>query len=104
MTAGSNAAARRARLESRTIGRECHRDYVQLGRSQREALGAVEGNCSDVRIIAVMWSSGGGRQTQWKSSQAAARQLNLQLHSMEIRSAEDLENAFNEAVKARAGQ
>ena len=53
--------------------------------------------------VAVLWNSTGGRQTQWKASQAAAKQLNLQLHSMEIRTADDLENAFREAIKARSG-
>jgi putative ABC transport system substrate-binding protein len=53
--------------------------------------------------VAVLWNSSGGRQTQWKASQTAARQLNLQLHSMEIHTAEDLENIFKEAVKARNG-
>jgi ABC-type uncharacterized transport system substrate-binding protein len=53
--------------------------------------------------VAVLWHSSGGRRTQWKASQAAARQLNLQLHSMEIHSAEDLENVFKEAAKARSG-
>ena len=53
--------------------------------------------------VAVLWHSSGGRKTQWKASQAVAQQLNLQLHSMEIHTAEDLENAFREAVKARSG-
>jgi putative ABC transport system substrate-binding protein len=53
--------------------------------------------------VAVLWHSSGGRKTQWKASQTAAQQLNLQLHSMEIRTAEDLETAFREAVKARSG-
>jgi putative tryptophan/tyrosine transport system substrate-binding protein len=53
--------------------------------------------------VAVLWHSSGGRKTQWKASQAAAQPLNLQLHSKEIHSAEDLENVFKEAAKARSG-
>ena len=53
--------------------------------------------------IAVLWHSSGGRSTQWKASQTAAKQMKLQLHSMQIRAAADLEGAFNEAVKARSG-
>ena len=53
--------------------------------------------------VSVLWHSSGGRRTQWNASQAAAQQLNLQLHSMEIHTAEDLENVFKEAVKARSG-
>ena len=47
--------------------------------------------------------SSGERATQWKASQTAAKQLNLQLHSMQIRNADDLEGAFREVVKARSG-
>ena len=39
---------------------------------------------------------------QWKESQIAARDLGLQLHSMEVTSAEKYENAFKEAIKARS--
>jgi putative tryptophan/tyrosine transport system substrate-binding protein len=52
--------------------------------------------------VGVLWHSSGGQRTQWKASQGAAQQLNLQLHSMEIHTAEDLENVFREAVKARS--
>ena len=53
--------------------------------------------------VAVLWNSSGGRETQWKASQAAAKQMNLQLHSMQIRTGEDLRNAFKAAVDARSG-
>jgi putative tryptophan/tyrosine transport system substrate-binding protein len=36
----------------------------------------------------------------WQQSQLAARELGLQLHSMQISSADELDNAFKEAVKA----
>jgi putative tryptophan/tyrosine transport system substrate-binding protein len=39
---------------------------------------------------------------QWKESQLAARELGLQLHSMEISTADKFESAFNEATKARS--
>ena len=39
---------------------------------------------------------------QWKQSQAAAPELGLQLHSMEVSSAERYEIAFKEAVKTRS--
>ena len=40
---------------------------------------------------------------QWKDSQEPARQLGLQLHSMEVSSAEQYDAAFANAVKARCG-
>jgi len=40
---------------------------------------------------------------QWKDSQEPARQLGLQLHSMEASSAEQYDAAFANAVKARCG-
>jgi putative tryptophan/tyrosine transport system substrate-binding protein len=55
-----------------------------------------------VSRVAVLWQSSRGRSTQWKASQAAGQQLGLQLHSMEVRSADDLENAFKQAVMARS--
>ena len=53
--------------------------------------------------VGVVWNSTGGRQTQWKASQSAAKQMNLQLHSMQIHTDNDLESVFKEAVKARIG-
>jgi putative ABC transport system substrate-binding protein len=38
-------------------------------------------------------------EPQWKESQLAARQLGLQLHSMEISNPEKYESAFKEAIK-----
>ena len=52
--------------------------------------------------VAVIWHSSGGRSTQWRESQSAAQQLGLQVHSMGIRSGDDLEGAFKQAVTARS--
>jgi putative ABC transport system substrate-binding protein len=49
--------------------------------------------------IAVLWTRGGSDQT-WNESQLAARELGLQLHSMEVSSADKLESAFKAAVTA----
>jgi putative ABC transport system substrate-binding protein len=49
---------------------------------------------------AVLRYSGRGDDIQWTESQIAARQLGLQLHSMQISSTENYESAFKEAVKA----
>ena len=102
MTAGSNAAARGlvsnlARPGGNVTGITSNWDDLSGKR-----LELLKETGPDRRIVAVRWSSGGGRQTPWKASQAAARELYLQLHSMEIRSSEDLENAFKQAVKARS--
>jgi putative ABC transport system substrate-binding protein len=53
--------------------------------------------------VAVLWNSTGGRETQWKASQAAAKQLNLHLHSMQIRTEKDLGSVFKAAADARSG-
>jgi putative tryptophan/tyrosine transport system substrate-binding protein len=52
--------------------------------------------------VAVLWNPrrGPGASQQWKENQLAARELDLQLHSMEVASADKLEAAFKEAVKA----
>jgi putative tryptophan/tyrosine transport system substrate-binding protein len=52
--------------------------------------------------IAVLWDPRApGSTQQWKESQIPARELNLQLYSMEVSSADKYEIAFKEATKAR---
>jgi putative ABC transport system substrate-binding protein len=54
--------------------------------------------------VAVLWNPRDlSSAQQWKQSQAAATELGLQLHSMEVSSADKYENAFKEATKARSG-
>jgi len=51
--------------------------------------------------IAVLWySTSGINEPQWTESQVAARQLGLQLHSMEIGSTDKYESAFKVAITA----
>jgi ABC-type uncharacterized transport system substrate-binding protein len=54
--------------------------------------------------VAVLWDpQNPASAEQWKASQLPARGLGLQLHSMEVSSADRFEGAFKEAVKARSG-
>ena len=46
--------------------------------------------------------SPGGRRLELKEMQAAAPSLQIQLHILDVRVAQDLEGAFKEAAKARA--
>jgi putative ABC transport system substrate-binding protein len=53
--------------------------------------------------VAVLWdpkNTAGARS--WNDSQLSARELGLQLHSMEVSSADQYEGAFKEAIKARS--
>src|SRR5215467_7167444 len=51
--------------------------------------------------VAILWDPRNPASAeQWKDSQEPARQLGLQLHSMEVSSAEKYEIAFHDAVKA----
>ncbi len=53
--------------------------------------------------VAVLWNPREpGNAQVWKESLLAAHDLGLQLHSMEIRSENDIKNAFKEAIKARS--
>jgi putative tryptophan/tyrosine transport system substrate-binding protein len=53
--------------------------------------------------IAVLWDpQAPGSAPQWEESQLPARELGLQLHSMEVSAVEKYEGAFKEAVKARS--
>jgi putative ABC transport system substrate-binding protein len=54
--------------------------------------------------VAVLWDpQNPASAQQWKDSQQPAQQLGLQLHSMEVSSADKYESAFREAVKMRSG-
>jgi putative tryptophan/tyrosine transport system substrate-binding protein len=51
--------------------------------------------------VAVLWNpKNQGSEQSWKESQLSARELGLQLYSMEVSSADKLEIAFKEATKA----
>jgi putative ABC transport system substrate-binding protein len=53
--------------------------------------------------VAVLWNpQNPGSAYQWKESQVPARELGLQLHSMEVSSADRFEIVFKEAIKARS--
>jgi putative ABC transport system substrate-binding protein len=103
MTAGSNPVGRgmiatHARPGGNVTGITANWDDLS-GKRLELLKEAVPG----LSRVGVLWNSTGGRQTQWKASQKAAKQLNLQLHSMQIHSGSDLESAFKDAVKARSG-
>jgi putative tryptophan/tyrosine transport system substrate-binding protein len=53
--------------------------------------------------VALLWDpQNPAAAQQWKESQQPARELGLQLHSMEVSSADKFEGAFKEAVKAHS--
>ena len=53
--------------------------------------------------VAALWDPrNAGSAQQWKESQLPARELRLQLHSIEVSSAERFEAAFKEATKANS--
>jgi putative ABC transport system substrate-binding protein len=54
--------------------------------------------------VAVLWNPRGAASIQgWKGIQLPARQLGIQLHSLEVQSPSDLDQAFEDATRARAG-
>jgi putative ABC transport system substrate-binding protein len=58
---------------------------------------------SKLSRVAVLWDpQAPGSAQQWKECQLPARELALQLHSMEVSNAKDLDKAFKEATKARS--
>jgi ABC-type uncharacterized transport system substrate-binding protein len=53
--------------------------------------------------VAVLWNPQDlGSAQQWKESQIPARELSLQLHSMEVSNANSYDDAFKEAIKAHS--
>ena len=53
--------------------------------------------------VAVLWDPQATSTQEWKESQLPARELGLQLHSMEVSRADKFEGAFKEATKAGSG-
>jgi putative ABC transport system substrate-binding protein len=54
--------------------------------------------------LAVLWIPQSPTSAlNWKEIQLAARELGIQLHSLEVRSSNDLDNAFETTIRARAG-
>ena len=54
--------------------------------------------------VAVLWDpQNRGSRLAWKEIQLPARQLGVRLHSLEVRSPDDLDEAFEAATKARPG-
>ena len=54
--------------------------------------------------VAVLWNPGTPISAlAWKEIQLPARQLGVELQSLEVRSLNDFDKAFNDAIKARAG-
>jgi putative ABC transport system substrate-binding protein len=57
---------------------------------------------ANLSLVALVWNPRDpGSARQWKESQVAARELGLQLRSLEASSAEQLDGAFKEASQAR---
>jgi putative ABC transport system substrate-binding protein len=58
---------------------------------------------SKLSRVAVLWNPDGPGSTRgWKESQLASQELGLQLHSMEVRSLNAVEDAFEEATRVRS--
>ena len=56
-----------------------------------------------VTRVAFLWNSANPAQApQWKEAQAAAQELRLQLQSLEVRSSNDFDSAFEAALRERA--
>jgi putative tryptophan/tyrosine transport system substrate-binding protein len=73
----------------------------QLAGKRLELLKEMVPKLSDV---AVLWNPQSASATlNWKENQQPARQLGIQLHSLEVRSPNELDKAFEAATRARAG-
>ncbi|MEO6747705.1 MAG: ABC transporter substrate-binding protein [Caldimonas sp.] len=73
----------------------------ELGGKRLELLKEIVPNLS---IVAVLWNPQSASATLgWKENQQPARQLGIQLHSLEVQSPNDLDKAFEGAILARAG-
>jgi putative ABC transport system substrate-binding protein len=67
-------------------------------------LGLLMDTVPKLSRIAVLWNPRSAASAQeWKESLQPARKLGLQLHSMEVNSADQYESAFEEAINVRSG-
>jgi putative ABC transport system substrate-binding protein len=74
---------------------------VELGGKRLELLKEIVPKLSRV---AVLWDPQSASSTlAWKEIQLPAQQLGVQLHSLEVRSPNDFDQAFEDATTARAG-
>ena len=74
---------------------------LELGGKRLELLKEIVPKLSRV---AALWNPEDQLSTlAWKEIQLPARQLGVQLHSLEVRSPNDFEKAFQDATRARAG-
>jgi len=74
---------------------------VELFAKRLELLKAIVPNLSRV---AVLWTpKSPASRHAWKETQLPARELGIQLHSMEVRSPSDLDKAFQYATRASVG-
>ena len=84
-------------------GGERHGIHQHCDNVGRQTTGVAQGNRSQLSRVAVLYDpKSPGSVPQWNESQQQARELGLQLHSMEVSSAGKYEGAFKEAVKARS--
>jgi putative ABC transport system substrate-binding protein len=64
-------------------------------------LGLLKETVPKLSVVALLWNPRGqGNEQTWKEYQLAARELGLQLHSMEVSSANKYEAAFKQAIAA----
>jgi putative ABC transport system substrate-binding protein len=64
-------------------------------------LGSLVRSSAKLSRVAALWNPRDTTSVQtWKESQLPARELGLQLHSMEVGSADQFDSAFKEATKA----
>ena len=67
-------------------------------------LGLLKEIVPKLSLVAVLWNPQAAASIlSWKELQLPARQMGVQLHSLEVGSPNDFDKAFEDATKARAG-
>jgi putative ABC transport system substrate-binding protein len=74
---------------------------IELGGKRLELLKRIDPKLSRV---AVLWNPQSAASSfYWREIQLPAQQLGIQLHSLEVRSPNEFDKAFEDAARARAG-
>jgi hypothetical protein len=94
--------AGRTGREPGASGRQQHRHYQHGRGADRQAAGVSQGSAAQDFPRRVLWDpQAPGSVPQWKGSQEPAKELNLQLYSMEVSSVDNYDAAFKKAIEAR---
>ena len=97
----------RAGYEPCAAGRQCHGAVRSRCGAGQQTPGTAQAGCSEAQPVGVLWQPGAlperTEKDMVKGVEDAARALEVRLQFLEVRGAADVDRAFSEMTRARAG-